>query len=101
MFAIGMLVLELMLMDDSKFYYNYDEFSVNYDKIKYSLMNLKDVYSPDLISVVLECLERNPAKRIDFEGVYNRIQSIRQTLFVSTALRLNVEEETRRKTHKP
>ena len=101
MFAIGMIILELMLLDEAKFYYNYEEFLVNYEKIKYSLANLKGLYSNDLVRVVLACLEKNPAKRLDFEGVYSLIQNLKQTTTVAHSLRLNVEEEDRRQTSKP
>jgi hypothetical protein len=36
-----MIMLELIYMDDPKFYYNADIFEVNFDRIKYNLARLK------------------------------------------------------------
>lgn len=70
---------------------------MNYDKIKYNLQQIQNIYSPELINIVLACLEKNPAKRVDFETVFSYIESIKHLRPVSKSLRLNMEEEDKRK----
>jgi len=44
-FCIGMVVLEMLFLDDPKFYYNTELCEVNFGRVKYQLASLKGEYS--------------------------------------------------------
>lgn len=77
MFAIGLVMVELITLDNAKFYYNYQTLEFKADKIHFLLDNLAgNRYSEALINIVKSMLEMDPKNRPEFNDLYLKIEDL-------------------------
>ena len=73
LFAIGMIMLELITLDKAKFYYTEDKNALKMGRISFDLSSFSGDYSAEFIDILRSCLLENPLERADLEGSYRRI----------------------------
>jgi hypothetical protein len=55
-FAIGMIILELMTLDKIKFYYTEDKTGLKMGRINFDLSSFSSEYSPQFLDILRSCL---------------------------------------------
>jgi hypothetical protein len=55
-FSIGMIMMELMTLDKSRFYYNEDRSYLKMDRINFNLSSLGQEYSQGILNILRGCL---------------------------------------------
>ena len=97
-FAIGMVILELLTLDKTKFYYNEDKCSLKMGRISFALSSLSSEYSPEFIDILRACLMESPHERSTLESALNRVELARKkSQNVSYCIRLHEEDECAKK----
>lgn len=100
-FAIGMIILELVSMDHPKFYYNADKMEINFSRVKYNLASLKGEFSLEFQNLLFRCLEEDPQLRYDFRQASAYVDKVRNKLSVAGCIKLVDEEgDTKKKPKK-
>lgn len=67
-FAIGLILVELITLDQAKFYYNYDHFEVMIGKILFILDSYAERYSPQFLGFMRSILQVDPFQRLNLEN---------------------------------
>ena len=62
-FAMAMVILELLTLEKSKFYYSEDKTTLKMDRIVFNISNNSSNYSDSFIKLMKACLHPNPANR--------------------------------------
>lgn len=57
------MILELMTLENPKFYYNEDRNGLKMGRIYFDLNSFGEEYSPLFLDLLRNCLEENPAHR--------------------------------------
>lgn len=83
-----MVALELLFLDDPKYYYNADTCEVNFGRVRYQLASLKGEYSHELQALLAMCLEEDPKNRADFDSAVQYIEKVRRHLSVAGSVKL-------------
>lgn len=55
-FSIGMIMMELMTLDKSRFYYNEDRSYLKMDRINFDLSSLVQEYSQGFLKILRGCM---------------------------------------------
>jgi serine/threonine protein kinase len=62
-FAIAMIILELITLDKSKFYYSENQTGLKMDRIAFDLSSTTKNYSENFINLLRYCLQPLPTNR--------------------------------------
>lgn len=73
-FAIGMVVLELMTLDKTKFYYTEDKTGLKMGRISFDLGSFSSQYGTNFLEILKGCLMENPRDRLPLQEVTKRVQ---------------------------
>jgi hypothetical protein len=65
-FAIAMVVLELITLDKPKFYYSEDKTQLKMDRIAFDISSMGKIYSEAFINLLKCCLHPSSANRCSF-----------------------------------
>lgn len=66
-FAIGMIILELITLDKSKFYYNENKTELKIDRIIFDISSMGKTYSEGFINLLKHCLQPASNNRFGLE----------------------------------
>ena len=65
LFAIGLVIVELITLDHAKFYYNYEKLEFRWEKIQFVLDHFATGrYSEEFIEIIKGMLEPDPSQRL-------------------------------------
>lgn len=79
LFAIGLVIVELITLDHAKFYYNYEQLEFMSDKIQFVLANFAmSRYSEEFVGIIRKMLEPDPQRRVSLEETNERLVEILQ-----------------------
>ena len=62
-----MVVLELITLDKSKFYYNESKTELKIDRISFDISSMGKIYSEPFINLLKHCLQPIPANRCSIQ----------------------------------
>jgi hypothetical protein len=60
-FTIGMVLMELITLDKTKFYYNEDRSALKMGRINFDLTSLGQEYSQNFLDILRGCLMEDPS----------------------------------------
>lgn len=102
LFAVGMILLELIFMDEPKFYYNADLLEVNFDRVRYNLARLQGELSVEMQNLLHHCLQEDPNLRYDFKQASAHIDRVRNRISIAGCVKLVDDEDgpKKKETHK-
>lgn len=68
-----MVILELLTLDRTKFYYNEERSAYKMGRISFDLSSLSHEYSSAFLELLRCCLTENPSDRISLDEAFHRI----------------------------
>lgn len=68
-----MVILELLTLDKTKFYYNEERSGYKMGRISFDLSSFTNEYSPHFLELLRCCLVENPAERISLDEAFHLI----------------------------
>jgi serine/threonine protein kinase len=79
LFAVGMVMLELITLDSARFYFNDQKMEVMLNKALFSLDIHSAKYSKPLLDAIRSCLASDPAERPEPEEVLCCLEELRNS----------------------
>lgn len=79
-FAIGMIILELLTLDKPKFYYNEQKTELKIDRISFDISSMAKNYSDSFISLLKGCLQPNPQNRLSISQANDELATLRKSM---------------------
>lgn len=94
LFSVGMVLLELITLDKTKFYYNDTRTELKMGRIEFDLSTLTSHISQPFLGLLRQCLQPDPQKRFSLEEANEALNYIRKSSkSTSYCIRLNDDEE--------
>jgi len=75
-FAIGLILVELITLDQAKFYYNYDQLEVMIGKILFILDSYAERYSQKFMGFMRSILQVDTSQRLNLENAQANISQL-------------------------
>lgn len=93
-----MVILELITLDKSKFYYNEGKTELKIERISFDISSMGKNYSEAFIGLLKHCLQPVPGNRCNIQQATEQLNSIRKSMkSITYCIRLQEEEEKGKK----
>jgi serine/threonine protein kinase len=97
-FAIAMVILELITLDKSKFYYNEAKTELKIDRISFDISSMGKNYSEPFINLLKHCLHPAPALRSSIQEATDQLNAIRKSMkSITYCIRLQEDDDKTKK----
>ena len=80
LFAIAMIILELITLDKPKYYYSEDKSELKMDRIAFDLSSMGQNYSDKFVGLLKGCLQADPHHRLTIAKAYEEIILLRKNM---------------------
>lgn len=93
-----MVILELITLDKSRYYYNEEKTELKIDRISFDVARMGKNYSPGFVNLLKGCLQPDPGYRLSLELANQELVAVRKGLKSMTyCIRLQEDEERAKK----
>jgi hypothetical protein len=93
-----MVILELITLDKSKFYYNETKTELKIDRISFDISSMGKMYSEQFINLLKHCLQPTACNRCSIQEASEELNAIRKSMKAITyCIRLQDDDEKTKK----